>query len=157
MRLACRVCLAVGVDDPIAWLENIEPQTLAIWRAFYRVEPWGSEMERSAEQSSITSMLLSMMAAGNGVEVAPREVKDFMPGDWVSAYEPLTKRRESKKINQVEGSRMLCASVFPSLRKPDDWDEELQAKIAAEKARKANAYSPPAPVSRPPITEKAPG
>ena len=137
LRLACRVCLAVGVDNPVAWLENIEPQTLAIWRAFYRVEPWGSEMERSAEQSSLTSLVLSMVAAGNGVEIKPQQVDDFMPGDWVPPYSPLTNRRKPKRIGHVEGSRMLCESVFPSLRKPADWDEELQSKIALENARKA--------------------
>jgi hypothetical protein len=31
LRLAGRVCLGLGIDDPEAWLANVSQRTLAFW------------------------------------------------------------------------------------------------------------------------------
>ena len=76
------MCLQLGIDDPEAWLETVPAKTLALWSAFYRVEPWGNDYEQMAVQSSLITMQTAMIAATNGAEFNPRDVADFMPANW---------------------------------------------------------------------------
>jgi|688.fasta_scaffold45821_12 hypothetical protein len=83
LRLAGRVCLGLGIDDPEAWLANVSQRTLAFWEAFYMLEPWGRECERDAVQSAQLSALGATIAASNGIKPKPPlRVADFMPANW---------------------------------------------------------------------------
>ena len=40
LRFAFRICLQLGIDDPIAWHNAIDSLLLDHWIAFYQLEPW---------------------------------------------------------------------------------------------------------------------
>lgn len=82
MRLACRVCLALGIDDPEAWLATVSQRTLAVWEAFYMLEPWGQDYQRDAIISAQLSALSCSVAASHGAKQKPIPVQDFMPANW---------------------------------------------------------------------------
>lgn len=77
------MCLALGIDDPIGWLESAPPRVVRFWEAFFRIEPFGCDWERSALQASMTSALTATVAASAGAK-NPKvwQVSDFMPQNW---------------------------------------------------------------------------
>ena len=91
--MACRLCLAIGHDDPEAWLDTATERQLALWKAFYRLEPWGAEMHRSASTNTLLTSVLSMMAASHGQQLESSEMKDFMPSDWIDTAKPVKRTR----------------------------------------------------------------
>lgn len=107
--LACRLCLAIGNDDPEAWLESASERQLLIWKAFYRLEPWGMEFHRHATLSTLISGLVSMIAASNGQKLDVRDFAEFMPSDWIDpAKKPSPKKRKKKLASTLN---MLAACV----------------------------------------------
>lgn len=109
--LACRVCLAVGKDDPESWLESVSERQLLIWKAFYQIEPWGMEFHRHATESSLVSGLISMIAASNGQAVPMREFAEFMPADW---RDPEKKRTPKKRKQNLATTLNQLAAVVPT-------------------------------------------
>lgn len=110
--LACRLCLAIGHDDPEAWLETATERQLALWKAFYRLEPWGAEFHRSATTQSLLSGLLSMTAAANGGKLECREFAEYMPSDWID----LSKSSKSKGLS-VDTFHAIVRSSVPTAEK----------------------------------------
>ena len=112
--LACRLCLAGGFsDDPEQWLHTASERQLAVWQAFYKIEPFGAEFHRSAAQSSLLSQLIAYFAASVGCEEQASPMQDFMPSDWIDAK----KRRKRKKLSPDESVRRaekVIASVVPT-------------------------------------------
>jgi len=82
MRLACRVCLALGVDDPEAWLDRAPQRVVAVWRAFYRLEPWGNDYQRHAVEASLLSRINATIGASFGAKLKPLSFADLMPQEW---------------------------------------------------------------------------
>ena len=112
--LACRVCLAIGHDDPEGWLETVTSRQLALWKAFYQLEPWGADFERSAAQSALLSGQISMMAAGYGQQIESQGLEDFMPSDWANATKKQKPRRKRMSPKRVGA---MFASMFPTADK----------------------------------------
>ncbi|QDV86915.1 phage tail assembly protein T [Stieleria magnilauensis] len=110
--LACRLCLALGIDDPEAWLDSASERQLALWQAFYRIEPWGAEFHRSATQASLASAAISMAAAANGQKIEIQEFGSFMPSDWIG--ESKRKKRTKQAVNQ---SVKALSGMFPTADK----------------------------------------
>lgn len=100
LRWACRVCLALGIADPESWLDSVSPRTLALWQAFYRIEPWGRDYERDAILSMMVSQVSSFIAAGNGAKVKPIPMADFMPAEWIQP----TQQTDESSIKSAEMS-----------------------------------------------------
>lgn len=95
MRLAGRVCLALGIDDPEQWLHEASKRKVDFWEAFFRVEPFGCDWERSAIQSTLISCLMMTVAATAGGKGKPQKLEDFMPQVWDGAKKPLKLDEES--------------------------------------------------------------
>lgn len=76
--------MALGIDDPEAWLDRIDQRTFDIWEAYYQCEPFGNEWAQTASVLSMVSGLQSMTAAVNGQKMKVVEPLDFMPGDSLS-------------------------------------------------------------------------
>lgn len=110
MRLACRVCLALGIDDPEAWLDTVSPRTLAIWSAFYRVEPWGNEYERSAGVAALISAQTAMIAATVAQKMTPQPVSDFMPSNWLRRTQ--SRARSVVDAESIKKSQRKFASMY---------------------------------------------
>jgi hypothetical protein len=72
--------LALGIDNPEQWLHESSPRKIAIWEAFFRVEPWGSDWERTA---IMTQVISNTIAACHGVKSKNHyKLADFMPSNW---------------------------------------------------------------------------
>lgn len=100
LRLAGRVCLALGIDDPERWLHEATPRKVAFWEAFFRVEPWGNEQFRGAVVSAQLDALRATVAATVGSKSKVASVADFMPHDW--AERPPKVRVDSKAIRTFQ-------------------------------------------------------
>lgn len=55
---------------------------LALWQAFFAVEPWGQEYERHAVTASLLSAIKAQIAATAGVRDKVIPFAEFMPGSW---------------------------------------------------------------------------
>lgn len=92
------MCLQLGIDDPIAWLDAIPKRTWALWQAYWQVEPWGTDWDRHGE---MMVMLDAIYAATVNPHIKEethkhkvREAADFMPVD----YDRPPKNRGKKDI-----------------------------------------------------------
>jgi hypothetical protein len=91
--VACRICLALGIDDPWQWLHEAEPEKVALWEAFYKVEPFGSEWEQSA---MVAQSLTHVISATAGVR-SKSKLGDFMPDAWDGNKKRVATRDETVK------------------------------------------------------------
>lgn len=57
--LACRLCLAFGIEDPEQWLEDCPRRVLNVWRAFASADRWGDERRLAAVATITLKQLLS--------------------------------------------------------------------------------------------------
>jgi len=110
LRLACRVCLQLGIDDPEAWLDTVPERVLALWAAFYRVEPWGNGYERTAAISSLLSANLAMAAASCGSEMTIQPTGDFMPSNWIGQERKKPKRKID--FDGIEKTKQMMAKRY---------------------------------------------
>ena len=101
MRLAGRVCLALGIDDPEQWLHEASPRKVAFWDAFFRVEPWGNDHYRSALTLAQLDALRATVAATVGSKSKVASVADFMPSNW--AERPPKVRVDNDSIRKFQG------------------------------------------------------
>lgn len=55
LLFAFRLCLKLGIDDPIAWMDSVSPWLLNAWTAYYTIEPWevGSNPEDEKEKKML--------------------------------------------------------------------------------------------------------
>jgi len=116
MRLACRVCLALGIDDPEAWLDRAPQRVVAIWRAFYRLEPWGNDYQRHAVEASLLSRINATIGASFGAKLKPLSFADLMPQEW--------DRTEAIEVNEA------------SIEVDDASIKQAQAAMAAKWGKK---------------------
>ena len=72
MRFAYRLAAQLGIEDPIAMIGRMTPETLNNWMAFDALEPLG--LRGACQQLAI---LIQCMLAGGGVE---SELSEFIPG-----------------------------------------------------------------------------
>lgn len=79
--MACRICVPLGID-PEDWLDSVSSRHLAMCDAYYRIEPFGAEMEHTATIASLLTGLTAMVAATCGEEAPIQNTEDFMPSVW---------------------------------------------------------------------------
>jgi len=74
----------------VQWLHEASPEKLATWDAFFKIEPWGCDWERTAVVAQTVS---NTVAACHGVKYKSLyKLSDFMPTSWFG-------RRKSKQTN----------------------------------------------------------
>lgn len=100
--------MALGIEDPVEWLHKAPPRVVRFWEAFFRVEPFGCEWERSALQASMLSALTATVAASAGAK-NPKvyQIRDFMPASWESAHR--STKPNMKSINAFKAIAMRYA------------------------------------------------
>jgi hypothetical protein len=104
--------LALGIDDPERWLETVPDRTLSIWSAFYQVEPWGNDYERTAAISSLLSAQIALVAATAGTEIAAQPTSDFMPNNWI---DPSNKKRKKRvDADSITSAQSIFQQKFSS-------------------------------------------
>lgn len=105
LTLACRLCLKLGIDDPLTWLETVDDEVFATWEAYYRLEPFGDERFLLARIVSLLSMLMATKLSADDASKVVAEVKDLMPSDWV--WQP-----ERVETNSIEAAESVLARMF---------------------------------------------
>ena len=70
------MCLELGIDDPAKWLDETPRETVELWAAYWRLEPWGMPWHRHA----VNCML-------QDASEKPRRFKDWMPVDFENVAE----------------------------------------------------------------------
>lgn len=105
------MCLQLGIDDPEAWLETVDPGVLACWEAYDTIEPIGCDWERHA---SVMAMLEAVYAAcinphlgKDAKPVKPRGPQAFLPDGF--ADKP---KRKPRLIDQLA----LFGKVFGGVK-----------------------------------------
>ena len=58
--LACRLCLAWGIEDPEQWLENCPRRILNVWHAFAIADKWHSRRRMEAISAVSLKRLLAV-------------------------------------------------------------------------------------------------
>ena len=93
------MCLALGIDDPEAWLDSVDERTIAIWEAYYQIEPFGNQWQQTASLLSMLSVSQALQAATGGHKMKPLPPIDFMPHDSLG----WAKRTKQKKRGIADG------------------------------------------------------
>ena len=94
------MCLQLGIDDPEMWLATKPKRVVALWEAYWRLEPWGLPWHRAAgsvmKLDQILEVILSW-ATGGKSKYKARQFKHWMPGDWADSSERPEKRMTLKE------------------------------------------------------------
>ncbi len=98
IRFAFRVCLALGIDDPIHWMNNVDRSVLDWWIAYYRVEPFGSDWSQTATIAERLGHIADTMDSYFGGEVTPRRFNDYLPAD---SFPAKPNRKQSTSIDEA--------------------------------------------------------
>lgn len=125
LRLACRVCLELGIDDPELWLHTRPKRVVNTWAAYWRVEPWGMPWHRHAQWMLGLDHLLEVLlawASGGKAKYRARRYRDWMPPDW---YGGPRQGRQSMKVlkKQLGVMRRVFANRGCTVEIEDDDDQ----------------------------------
>jgi hypothetical protein len=103
--------LALGIEDPEAWLDRISYRTLAIWEAYSRIEPFGNDWQQTAAVLSMLSVQQSMIAATAGQKMTALSPIDFLPSDSL----PWIKRsRQVQKTGGIRDGKLQTKYILQS-------------------------------------------
>ncbi|TWU19566.1 hypothetical protein [Allorhodopirellula heiligendammensis] len=79
IRFAFRLAISLGIPDPIAWIDTVDPYVLDCWLAYDSREPIPYPWLQSATIAAEAYRTTSFISAGNGAVLDSRAVRDFMP------------------------------------------------------------------------------
>lgn len=109
--MACRLALRLGVENPYDLLERIEPDVMLLWRAFYRLEPFGDEYLRDAMIAREVASVRSFIAAGSGVEVRVPPIRAYMPPGYTTGVRRGASRRQRSR-ESIAKAKGAFAAMF---------------------------------------------
>lgn len=100
------MCLRLGIDDPIEWLENVSDEVFDLWYAYYRLEPWGNEAEMMAEVATNTQFaaVLQSTDAKATMKAIDNAFKSRMPAAWINQPETT--------VDSIEAAEQIFAKAF---------------------------------------------
>lgn len=111
--------MAIGIDDPRAWLDATPDDVVTLWEAFYQLEPWGGEYRRHADEMEILDATFALHANMNipknrrDLRYTPRKRKQFFPVDYAGEY-PVTEKKNTSVFEQCE---QYAKTVMSQIRK----------------------------------------
>lgn len=79
VRFAFRLAIALGIPDPVAWIDSVEPYVIDCWLAYDAHEPIPYPWLQSATIAAEAYRTTAFISAGNGHVLDARAVRDFMP------------------------------------------------------------------------------
>ena len=92
MRLAGRLCLQLGIDDPEKWLASTEKRVVDFWLAYDRIEPIGDRWLQTSILASSLSRIEATLFAANGAKGEVVDFREFMPARWIRDKPPKKKK-----------------------------------------------------------------
>jgi len=102
-----------AISDPYSWWDSLSDEAVEFWQAYWRVEPWGFEFERHAEQMRALDYIYAALVNQHmekGKEYKPPDFVSHMPDDF---YQPKTQER---KLTTDEMAGKLDAFVKANSR-----------------------------------------
>lgn len=100
-RFAFRLALALGVWDVDAMLERMSSGLLTEWEAFFRLEPWGAEVE-NRRFALVAATIANML---RGERTRPYKLDDF-----------LLRSVAATELDEEQRSRLLLEQLKARLR-----------------------------------------
>jgi hypothetical protein len=111
--------LQLGIDDPRSWLDATPDDVVSLWDAFYRLEPWGGDYQRHADQMEIAEAAFAIQANTaipknrRDLRFKPRQRKRFFPADYAGEL-PVEKKPE---VNPVDQCQQFISSTLTQRRR----------------------------------------
>jgi hypothetical protein len=99
--------LQLGIDDPRAWLDATPDDVVGLWDAFYRLEPWGGEYQRHADQMEIAEAAFALQANmaipknRQDLKFKPRQRKRFFPANYAGEL-PVDNKPKENAVDQCQ-------------------------------------------------------
>ena len=94
----------MAVDDPRAWFDSLPDDVVALWDAYYRIEPFGNDYHRHAEMCEILEHIYAVVVnrgmSSRANMIRPRKRRVFFPPDYVGQRE--RKARKTTIGQQLE-------------------------------------------------------
>lgn len=124
--LACRLCLAFGVQDPEQWLEECPRRVLNLWRAFAVAEGWFTERYLAALSAVSLKKLLALKHEQDARPTVLKDVDEvankYMPADWQWSEE---KKRLDPEVLKVmdRGGKPLATPCVSAEIEVDPWQQ----------------------------------
>lgn len=89
IRFAFRLAIALGIADPITWIDTVDPAVLDRWIAYDAVEPIPDPWLAAGTIAAEVGHVAGITAACHGVEPPPpRSPMSFVPGRRSAAASP---------------------------------------------------------------------
>lgn len=79
IRFAFRLAIALGIADPIAWIDSVDPSVIDCWIEYDALEPIPYPWLQSATIAAEVYRTTAFIAAANGQKIDTRKVSEFMP------------------------------------------------------------------------------
>lgn len=79
IRFAFRLAIALGIADPVAWIDTVDPYVIDCWLAYDAVEPIPFPWLQSATIAAEVYRSAEIAGIGKIERLQPKRVKDFMP------------------------------------------------------------------------------
>lgn len=102
------MCLALGIDNPIAWLDSKDKDVLDGWEAYFRVEPWGLDWHQNAMVCQQVENLTEAIAASHGLPYQKTPYADYLPAGT------LCDQKQKRKSQTPEQMLSMVQAAFRS-------------------------------------------
>ncbi len=79
IRFAFRLAIALGIPDPIDWIDTVDPRVIDCWIAYDSHEPIPYPWLQTATIAAEAYRTTAFVAAANGQRLDHRKVASFMP------------------------------------------------------------------------------
>ena len=102
------MCLKLGIDDVLGWLDRVDRSVLDFWIAFDAIEPIGDEWQQVAELKRLLAQLSAFQSAACGVVLAIPETDELMP----DRYRPAPVKRKPAPIAKTPEEQKAEAAAI---------------------------------------------
>lgn len=94
-----------AIAEPYQWWDSLSNEAVEFWQAYWRVEPWGFEFERHAEQMQALNYIYAALVNQHlekGKEYKPPELTSHMPDDFYIPKAPAVKLTADEMAEKLD-------------------------------------------------------
>lgn len=119
--MAAKVCLKLGIDDVLGWLDRVDRSVLDFWIAFDSIEPIGDEWQQIAEVKQLLTQLAAFIVAKYGINLEIPVSDELMPDRYRREKRPAPSRSKKPMPQEqiAEAARITRAMGFSIPMKPN--------------------------------------
>ena len=79
MRFAFRLALFLGIDDPLSWVDTVDPLVIDCWLENQLYDPLPDPWLQTATIAMEIYQLASLIGASNGIRLPELKIDHWMP------------------------------------------------------------------------------